>query len=186
MLKRRDSGSAEPEKPENAEKKKPSYSVSIYIVILFVVVLVLIMLSYFVQQSRSSKTISDMTEQHDRFSSQALQNIEELQNQNLALIEEIEQRDDRIDELEAELEKTKINWGKSVKAVEDAMQVDYNRLLQRYQAVEYLLTAETAATAGDRDAVEEALLSLEPLAGNLDPQFREEYQRLADKFLPEE
>jgi len=109
-----------------------------------------------------------------------------LRRQAMEELTELSQTKEQLAELEAELEKTKINWGKSVKAVEDAMQVDYNRLLQRYQAVEYLLTAETAATAGDRDAVEEALLSLEPLAGNLDPQFREEYQRLADKFLPEE
>ena len=183
MLKRRDAGAAETEKPEGAEKKKPSYSVSIYIVILFVVVLVLILLSYFAQQSRSSKTISDITEQHDRFSTQALQNIEELQNKNLALMEELEEKDNRIEELTAEVENTRQEWEKDVKAVEEELKKDYNELLQKNQATEYLLTAEAAAAAQDKEAAGAALRALEAIEDRLDPQFREEYQRLAGEIL---
>ena len=53
----------------------------------------------------SRSTISDMTEQHDRFSTQALQNIEELQNRNLQLMEELEGKDAEIRKLQEELEK---------------------------------------------------------------------------------
>ena len=182
MLKKR--GDETPERENSGGgKKQVSYSVSIYIIILFAAVLLLIVMSYFVQQRNSSKTISDMTEQHDRFSTQALQNIEELQNRNLQLMEELEGKDAEIRKLQEELEDTRLKWTEDVKNVEDAMKEDYNKLLMKNQATEYMLKAEMAARDKDRALAREALEALAPLEEHLDEQYLEEYGKLKATYL---
>lgn len=92
-LERRDTADAAVEMKEKPEKpavssKKREISVIIYTTVLFAVALALILLSYCMQKSANS-AISDMSIQHGEFGTQAMRNIEELQDRNAQLTEEL-------------------------------------------------------------------------------------------------
>lgn len=67
--------------PGERYSRKREISVMIYTVILFIVAMALIALSWAIQE-RSNSTINDLADKHDRITSQAMQNIEELQREN--------------------------------------------------------------------------------------------------------
>ena len=176
MLKRRDGGETDPNTGDRAGTK---YSVSIYIIIFVVVVLVLIFTSYFVQQRKNSQAISDLTEKHDQFSIQALQNIEDLQNRNLALTEELEQKDAEIEALEENVKNVRANWAEAVKTLEDGYKTEYNELEAQKRALEQLLNAEIAYSSGDEDGMKLSLEEIDP--ANLDGAYAEHYEWLMKK-----
>ena len=181
MLKRRNAELTEAENPlEDSEKKKVqnARSVSWYVITLFFVVAVLIMLSYFVQQRSSYRAIDTITEQHDKFSTQALRNIEDLQNKNFALIDELEEKEERIEALEDELEQTKLDWAAGVKQTEDTLKSDYNELLLKQQATQYMLELEMALEKNDQTTAKDKFALLQPISGRLDESLRAEYERL--------
>jgi len=181
LLKRRDSGGAE-QAPPRGEEKNPGqqsrHPVSVYVLTLFAAVMLLILLSHLISQRNSSQTISDMTEQHDRFSIQALENIEMLQDKNIELIETNESLEARVEELEAELADVRQRWSDDVRAVEETLKNDYSKLLVEYQTVQYLLNARLAHDSGDIASMREQLALIEAAATFLPAQYAEEYARL--------
>lgn len=172
------------EKPaeKSAEaKKKTEKSVTIYIAILFAVVILLLFLSYFIQERRNSDTISDLTEQHSAFSTQALQNIEELQNKNLTLAEELEAANKQIEDLQEELEKAETELGEKRTAfsqVENKVKEAENR----YLALDKLLEAEAALEEGDREKATALAQEIEELKSNLDEKYAARYQTVVDEL----
>lgn len=80
----------EKEKISEKNLKKREISVIIYTTVLFAIALALILLSYAMQKSANT-AISDISQKHGEFSTQAMKNIEELQEQNRQLTEELEQ-----------------------------------------------------------------------------------------------
>lgn len=77
-----------PEKPAKNSRRR-EISVIIYTTVLFAVALALILLSYAMQKNTNS-AISNMSAQHGEFSSQAMRNIEQLQEENQTLRQELE------------------------------------------------------------------------------------------------
>ena len=176
MLKRRDSG--EPAAEKSTEKAQPKYSVSVYIIILFAVVMLVILLSYLVQQRNNAETIDNLSEQHGIFSSQALENIENLQNKNIELIDAVTEKDEHIEELEDEIEKLRKDWADDVKNVEDTMKSDYNELLQEYNAVKAVLDAKIALESGNETLAREKIGMAESSKNLLDGEYLAELERL--------
>ena len=179
MLKRRDSGSA-PENSEAKETKQPqkNYSVSIYVSVFFVAVIVVILISYFGHSKTTSETINSLTAQHDKFSMQALENIEELQNRNIQLAEEKEELEDRLEELEEE----NLRLANLMKKVEDGEENGYNVLIDNETAAG-LLDVRLLLDAGDEAAAREAF---EKIDGEAAEKYIEEYERLKELFEAEE
>ncbi len=176
MLKRRDGGSTDGSTGDRAGSK---YSISVYIIIFAIVVLVLIFASYFVQQRKNAEAISDLTEKHDQFSIQALQNIEDLQNRNLALTEELEKKDAEIEMLEENVKNVRADWAEAVKTLEDSYKTEYNKLQEQKQALEELLNAEIAYSSGDEEGMKLSLEAIDP--ANLDGAYAEHYEWLMKK-----
>jgi len=180
LLKRRDSGDSNAE--NSTEKAQPKYSVSVYIIILFAVVMLVILLSYLVQQRNSDQTIDNLSEQHGIFASQALENIENLQNKNIELIDAVAEKDKRIEELEDEIEKLRQSWADDVKNVEDTMKSDYNELSQEYHAVKAVLDAKIALESGNETTAREKLELAEAVKDRLDEPYLAELERLKSQL----
>jgi len=187
-----DAGSPLPaETPKS--KQKTQESVIIYIAILFTVAFLLILLSYFMQQRRSEDTISTLTQTHNQFSSQALENIEELQNKNLALQEETETLQDQLDDkdteiselegkiadLEAQIAQLRLDWAADVKSVTDQFKVDVNREAQRSMAVEAMYTAREKLAEGDISGAKSEFLQAEHYKSLLDKDLLEKFEKLS-------
>ena len=163
-----------PPAEEQPQKKRPKYSVTLYVTIMFVVVILLILLSYFIQQ-RNSKTIQDLTTQHSEFSIEALQNIENLQNQNIELME-------RVEELEKELSDVREDWAEDVKQVEDQLKEDYNTILLQYKAMCDLVDLEMALEDGNKTLAKEKANAIEAVKDLLSQEYLERYEALAKKI----
>ena len=180
MLKRRDEAAPEQENKTESEKKQSKYSVSVYVIILFAAVMVLIMLSYFVQQRNSSQAISDITEQHSQFSTQALQNIEELQNKNIALMDELDEKDAEIEKLQAELEDAEA----AAESAREELQTKYDTAIQQRTAMGklldlYMISKNGKASKEDKAA---ALEAAEPYRQYLDGAYAELYESLKNQL----
>jgi uncharacterized protein YlxW (UPF0749 family) len=129
----------EPDKAEAAissqvKKAKSKRAVMVYIATLFAVVLFFIMLSYFVQV-RNNSELSALHEKNVT----AMQNIENLQDENLSLKkekEELEARlkalESRIDTVAAENANIRRQWQQEVAAVKETDADAYNALLEQY------------------------------------------------------
>ena len=161
--------------------KKRQQAVLIYVAVMFIVALGLIVLSYFIQQRRTSDTINSLTEQHSQFSTQALQNIEELQNSNIELRDQLEEKEDEIERLTQELEDTKQQWADDVKSVTDEMKEDVNDQMLINSALEALLNARIALDDGDKDTAKTELALAEPLLDRLEAKWQEYYKTLIDR-----
>ena len=169
----------------DANKKQTKHSVKhsvfIYVTIMFGAVVLLILLSHFIQQRNSSRTISSITEQHGKFSTQALDNIEELQNRNIELMEELSSAQARIEELENEVENARQQLTDELKNTEEVLTAKYNELSKEKQALEYLLDAETALNQGDNTTAREKLRLLESVADCLADTYRIQYENLKER-----
>jgi septal ring factor EnvC (AmiA/AmiB activator) len=165
----------------DANKKQTKHSVFIYVTIMFGAVVLLILLSHFIQQRNSSITISSITEQHGKFSTQALDNIEELQNRNIELMEELSSAQARIEELENEVENARQQLTDELKNTEEVLTAKYNELSKEKQALEYLLDAETALNQGDNTTAREKLRLLESVADCLADTYRIQYENLKER-----
>lgn len=148
---------------------------------MFGVFVLLILLSYFIQQRNSSKTISSITEQHGKFSTQALENIEALQNKNIELVEELGIAKTRIEELEKENGKARQQYTDDLRETEKKLKAEYNGLTSKMQALEYLIDAEIALRQGDNAAAIEKIRLLESVAASLDDAYREEFESLRER-----
>ena len=159
-----------PKAEKKDDKDGTKYSVKTYVLILFSVVILLIALSYFIQQ----RNFQNLSEQHSAFSNQALQNIDNLQKQNMALVEENEDLQDQIEALQAAAERAK--------AAADKQEADYAELEGKYQAVTALSQLQAAAEAGDSEAAAQAFEALKPLEQHLTEEQTALLQKLADKL----
>ena len=159
-------------KKDNKDGTK--YSVKTYVLILFSVVILLIALSYLIQQ----RNFQNLSEQHSVFSTQALQNIDNLQKQNIALVEENEDLQDRIEALQAAAERAK--------AAADKQKADYAELEKKYQAVTALSQLQAAAKAEDSEAAAEAAETLEDLQQYLTEEQAALYAELKDALKLDE
>lgn len=185
---RGDGAGADSSIPAEAPKsrQKTQESVIIYIAILFTVAFLLILLSHFMQQRRSEDTINSLTQSHNQFSSQALANIEELQNQNLALKTETEDLRDQLDDKDAEIEELeeqiaqlRLDWAAEVKSVTDQFKTDINREAQKAMAIEAIYSAREKLTAGDVAGAKSELLQAEHYKSQLDESWLEKYEKLS-------
>lgn len=167
------------EKPSDARKRSEK-SVMVYVVTLFAVVLLLLFLSYFIQQRRNSATITDITEQHSAFSTQALQDIEELQNKNLQLTEDLSTAEDKADTLEKELSSVRAELQAEKDSAESAKEDGRKKLV----ALENLALAMLADKADDEESAKAALsvIEKEHLKEYLDGHWAEDYENLHEKL----
>lgn len=157
------------ENPVKKEKKKDSgtkYSVKTYVIIMFSVVIVLILFSYLSQQ----RNILSISEQHSEFSTQALQNIENLQTQNLELVEENNQLNDQLEDLEEQLEELKETQEAQADAAdqaEKAAEEAYSALEAKYKAVSLLADLQNAVIQEDMDAAKKIAAELKKIEQGL-------------------
>lgn len=163
-------------------RKQTKHDVFVYATVMFGVFVLLILLSYFIQQRNSSKTISNITEQHGRFSTQALENIEALQNKNIELAEDLGVAKTRIEELEKEKEKARQQYEDDLRETEEKLKAEYNEIKGKMQALEYLIDAEIALRYGDNAAAREKIRLLESVAASLDDAYREEFETLKERL----
>ena len=180
---------AQPAAKEDAAKSpaKREASVLIYTVVLFVVALALIALSYMIQQRNTNDTINNLTEQHGEIQSQALRNIEELQNTNLALREENEQLRLQIEDLRRQLEETQEELTGLRDRAEDAER-DQTQLQGEKDALELALeehqktieAIEKLLVLIQEGPTEEGMAEMEPLAQYLDEPYTTYYQDLVE------
>jgi len=82
--------------------KTGKYSVTVYLCFLFAAVLLLILVSYFIQQRNNVNTINSLTESHNEFSSQAMENIQKLQEENVGYLQQITDLQSQIDKLQSD------------------------------------------------------------------------------------
>lgn len=82
--------------------KTGKYSVTVYLCFLFAAVLLLILVSYFIQQRNNVNTINSLTESHNEFSSQAMENIQKLQEENVGYLQQISELQSQIDKLQSD------------------------------------------------------------------------------------
>ena len=144
---------AKPEDPDNTKseaKNGGQKSVTIYISILFAAVLILILISYFIQQRNSAKAISDLTQSHSQFSSQAMENIEELQDANLAYAVQVQELQDQVEELQQELTAAQEETA-SAQEKNDALTERLNETSLQYDTLCALLEMQAAVEAGDNE-----------------------------------
>lgn len=145
-IERRGDVSGEPEVPREEKKagnsRKREISVIIYTVVLFVVALALILLSYKIQQ-RANNAITDITEQHGEVTAQALRNIEELQKQNMALTQELNDAKDSLKDAQRELEDLRGDL-ESAQEEKKALNAQFNELTLKMEELEK--RAEAAST----------------------------------------
>ena len=188
---RRDSGAEEPQiqqetKTQSPESmKKRQTAVFVYMALLFLVALGLVVLSYFVQQSRNRDQISDITEQHSEFSSQALRNIEELQKTNLALKDELEDKtlaiqelEDEVEDLNEEIVKLREQWAEDVKTVEGTLKTDYNNAVHRSMGIEAIYNLKKAIENGDKELADQYIQQAEGAKEFLDSSWITELNEL--------
>lgn|GEM_PF-2609897 len=161
--------SAEGTQTGQQASKREHYSVRPYIVLLFVAVIVLMVLSYFVQQRRNSATIDSMTESHNQFSIEALQNIEALQQSNLQLRDRVQtlegdtaKQADELDALRAELAAAQ----EALAQAEDGQETERARA----ETLAALLRLALAADGEDPDELAEARQAAEALQSRMDPE----------------
>lgn len=162
-------------------KKRSEKSVTVYVVMLFVVVLLLLFLSYFIQQRRNSDTISDLTEQHSAFSSQALQNIEKLQEKNLSLTKDLEDAHKQIEDLEEELDDSKSKLQDKIKEAIEA-EMKNKEMEKKYQALDVLLDAEKVLESGDTEVAKKLIAALELIKDSLDEKYTARYQAMVENL----
>ncbi|MDR2420728.1 MAG: hypothetical protein LBD49_01305 [Oscillospiraceae bacterium] len=105
-------------------------AVALYAAILFAVVIFFIALSYFIGErdgdSKAALSAENVT---------AARRIEALTEENLALRKENAALEERLRELSAELERTKLDWAADTKRIEDQYKADYSELLQKYEEI---------------------------------------------------
>ena len=92
-----------PADSETEKKPQKQYSVTAYVCLLFAVVIIVVLMSYFVQQRNNSAALLSLRQQHDQVTSQAFENIEKLQDQNMELLDENNGLKEKLSELESEI-----------------------------------------------------------------------------------
>lgn len=176
-LQRRDSQSDNEKNEKQPENKhqpndgaKPKYSVTMYVTILFAAVLVVILLSYFIQLRNNSETISTITQQHKEFSSQALDNIEELQNKNMQLAEDNEKNVEEISSLNDQIDSL---------TEENSAKTEENESLQRENsAIKALMDLQIAIDKGDTATAKNLVSKLNKEKSNLSAEYQAKFQEL--------
>ena len=167
----------EQEKPEKVMKKRQK-SVLMYMSLLFIVALGLVVLSYFVQQRRADSQISDLNQQHSEFSIQALENIEEMQNNNLALQQELDELEDRLTDMQAQQEAENQTHSQELADLEEA----YTELSNKYRALEALYNMRAAIEAGDAQEAAAQGEILRPLKESLEEEQLQDYLAMMDEM----
>ena len=150
-----------------------------YMVILFVVAFLIVSLSLLVQMRNSQNTITAL----NQTSASALQNAEQLQQQNQALTREhdalqetIHELEDSIEELEQEIRLTESELT-SVKQEQAQVQ---EQSQARIDAYELLLRALQARQNEDMGAFNTAMDALAEVQENLSPAGAELYKQLSE------
>ncbi len=190
-LKRRDSTEGAPEDAGNVPEPKPEdkspralkkreISVFIYTTVLFIAAVLLILITYFIQEHRNS-TLADLTTQHGELTVQVLQNIEELQIRNETLRDELDQKENELQDLQDQLDAanrsidTLLAEQAGLEQANEAASIEKQSLEQDLQAqrgkTEALgLLAALLATPEDGD-ISGILAQLEAQKGNLDAAY---------------
>ena len=150
-----------------------------YMVILFVVAFMIVGLSLLVQMRNSQNTITAL----NQTSASALQNAEQLQQQNRMLIEENDRLQTGMYELEESLEaseqQAKLTEGELASVTQEREQ-----LQAQIDIYELLLQALQARQSSDAVAYDAAMKALAEVQDRLSPAGAELYQQLSE--LPDE
>lgn len=174
---------------EKTEKENitPKYRNALlrYMVILFVVAFLIVSLSLLVQMRNSQNTITAL----NQTSASALQNAEQLQQQNQALTEEndalqatIRELEDRLEDLE---QQAKLTEGELTSVKQEQEQAQEQTQAQ-FDAYELLLKAQQARQNEDAEAFDAAMASLAEVQDNLSPAGAELYKQLSEITEEEE
>ena len=148
-----------------------------YMVILFAVAFALVLLSYLIQLSNSQSTINQLS----ATSTSALQNAEQLQENNWALTEEIERLNEELD-----------NATLAIMEYQESAQAEKNAAYQEgvikgreegaaQTRKAYTLIAQALETEKP-EVLKKILEELEPIKGNLSQEAQKEYDNILQQY----
>lgn len=181
MKRRCDAAPAETGQADKPEPEKQHYSVRPYIIIMFIAVILLIALSYLIQQRRNSATIDNLTESHSQFSIEALQNIETLQESNLALTDQVDELERENEDLQESVDQLELQL-KAAEAAGEQTRTELETALQKYQALSALWSLQAAVAGKDMEAARQAAAQLESLKDYLEAAQLESYEAMVEKI----
>ena len=163
---------------ENAKNPEKKYSVFIYIAIMFVVAVAMILVSHFINE-RNNAIIDSLAEQHSEFSVEALQQIETLQAENVALMEQIDQMELERYSLMDELALAQQNEANAEESAEDAKE-QAEEYENQYKAITYLLGLQVSVEKEDMNAAKARVAQLEDYKKYLSPEHKELYEDILE------
>ena len=168
------------EKARKKSKMTETYSVPMYVTVMFAVFIVLILLSYFISQRNSNQTISSMSTEHSKVQAQALENIEELQETNLALTEKVGEYEERISQLEKEMEdlQGELESAQADQKKYQAAQESLTQQEKKYAALHALFEYAQAIESGTDTEITSTSIKVEAQKDALDAEMRSYYEAL--------
>ena len=148
-----------------------------YMVILFAVAFALVLLSFLIQASNSQSTIDQLS----ATSTSALQNAEQLQENNWALTEEIERLNEELDNATLAI----LEYQESAQAEKNAAYQEGVAKGREEGAAQtrkaYTLIAQ-ALEEENPEALKRILDELEPIKGNLSQDAQKEYDNILQQY----
>jgi TolA-binding protein len=171
------------QKEEKISKKKritETYSVPMYVTVMFAVFIVLILLSYFISQRNSNQVITDLNTEHSKVQSQALENIEELQDTNLALTEQVGEYEERMSQLEEEVAQLQQQLTENQEDLEklETTQKNLSDTQAKYSALHALFEYVQALENGSDAEITAKATKIEAQKSALDEETRAYYDQL--------